>query len=74
MPINAFIKSGEFNPEVIAAMNAAFDAACKEINYDGTRAVFEVMAERIIAAARIGERDPIRLQAAALAGLPRVEE
>jgi hypothetical protein len=47
------------------------DAACKEINYYGSKAMFEIMAERIIAAARIGERDPIRLQAAALAGIPR---
>jgi hypothetical protein len=32
--------------------------------------VLEVIAERIIAAATIGERDPVRLRKAALAGLP----
>ncbi len=74
MPINSFVECGEFDPEAIAAMSEAFNAACKELQYAGSRAAFEIIVERIIAAARAGERDPIRLRAAALAGLPREEE
>ncbi len=71
MPIRPFIQSGAFGPEVIAAMSEAFEAACKELNEAGQPKVArEVIAGRIIAAARIGERDPVRLRAAALAGLP----
>jgi len=56
---------------VIAAMSEAFEAACKELNEAGQPKVArEVIAGRIIAVARIGERDPVRLRAAALAGLP----
>jgi hypothetical protein len=74
MPIDPFIEPGEFDSVVIATLSDAFDAACQEMQYAVTRAVREVIAERIIAAARIGERDPVRLRAAALAGLPREEE
>ena len=70
MPIRPFIQSGAFEPEVIAVMSEAFDAACKELDDIGQpKVVLEVMAERIIAAARTGERDPARLQKAALDGL-----
>jgi hypothetical protein len=68
MPINSFIQPGAaFEPEVIAAMSEALDAACAELG-DTNRAelVREVFARRIIAAARIGERDPVRLREAAL--------
>jgi hypothetical protein len=71
MPIRSFIEPGEFDPEAIAVMNEAFDAACKALEYRVPRPVLKVIAERIIAAARTGERNPARLQAAALAGLPR---
>jgi hypothetical protein len=68
MPIRPFIQSGAFEPEVIAVMSEAFDAACKELDESGQpRVAREVIAARIIAAARIGERDPVRLRAAALA-------
>ena len=74
MSISKFVEPGKFDPEVYAAMSAAFDDACKEINYPGARVVFEVIAERIVVAARNGERDPVRLRAAALAGIPHREE
>jgi hypothetical protein len=49
-------------------MGDAFDAACKELRDTGQPAVArEVLAERIIALARSGERDPARLRDAALA-------
>jgi hypothetical protein len=48
------------------------NAACKVVNHTGqpSGALREVLAQRIIAAATSGERDPVRLRAAALAGLP----
>jgi hypothetical protein len=71
MPIRPFIRSGAFEPEVVAAMSEAFEAACNEHDEAGQPKVArEVIAARIIAAARIGERDPARLRAAALAEQP----
>jgi len=71
MPIRPFIRSGAFEPEAVAAMSEAFEAACKELDEAGQpRVAREVIAGRIIAAARIGERDPVRLRAAALAERP----
>jgi hypothetical protein len=71
MSIQSFAKLGEFEPEAIAAMSEAFEASCKELNDAGQpKLVLEVIAERIIAAARLGQRDPVRLREAALAGLP----
>jgi len=67
MPIRPFIQSGAFEPDAIAAMSEAFDAACKELQDAGQPDVArEVIAGRIIAAARLGERDPVRLREAAL--------
>src|SRR5580692_8364065 len=48
----------------------AFDAACEEVRDDGQPPLArEVMAKRIIDAARAGERDVKRLRDAALSGL-----
>ncbi len=56
-------------------MGEAFEAACKELDDTGQpKVVLEVIAERIIAAARIGERDPVRLRKAALGGLAGDED
>ncbi len=69
MSIHSFVRPGAFDPEAIAVMSEAFDAACKELNDTGQpQIVLEVIAERIIAAAGIGERDPLRLREAALLG------
>ena len=59
---------GAFGPEVIAAMCEALEAACKELGDDigQSEVPREVIARRIIAAAKLGDRDPVRLQAAAL--------
>jgi hypothetical protein len=62
MPIRSFIRSGAFEPEVVAAMSEAFEAACNERPNVARGAI----ANRIIAAARLGERDPVRLREAAL--------
>ena len=49
-------------------MSEALEAACKELGDDigQSEAAREVIAQRIIAAAKLGERDSVRLQAAAL--------
>jgi hypothetical protein len=72
MSIRIYVAPGVFGPEAIATMSEAFDAACKMVNHTGqpSDVLREVLAQRIIAAATSGERDPVRLRAAALAGLP----
>jgi hypothetical protein len=69
MPINPFTAQGAFEPEATAAMGEAFDAACKELHrtrpLEGVR---EFIAALIVAAARQGELDPVRLRMAALVG------
>ena len=53
-------------------MGAAFDAACEELRDTWQSPVVrELMAKRIIDAARAGERDVDRLRDAALAGLSK---
>jgi hypothetical protein len=67
MPIRAFTQPGAFDPEAITAMIEAFDAACEKLGYIVQPEVArDVIAGRIIAAAKLGERDPARLLEAAL--------
>ena len=67
MPINPSIEHHAFEPEATAAMGEAFEAACKELHSAGVPEVArKLVARRIIAAARRGERDPVRLRTAAL--------
>jgi hypothetical protein len=48
-------------------MSEAFEAALQELQRAGQSEVIpEIIAERIIAAATLGEHDPVRLRAAAL--------
>lgn len=70
MPISCSLNHGVyFEPEVTALMSEAFEAACEVLHDVGkTEGVREIIAGRIIAAARFGERDPVCLRAAALAG------
>jgi hypothetical protein len=50
-------------------MSEAFEAACEVLHDAGPpEVVREIIAGRIIAAARFGERDPAHLRLAALAG------
>ena len=59
---------GAFEPDAVAAMSEAFEAACEVLQDAGQlEVVRETIAKRIIAAATTGERDPVRLRAAALA-------
>ena len=67
MPIRSFGAPGAFDPETIAAMSEVLDAACENLGDTHQPEVArEVIAGRIIAAARLGERDLARLLEAAL--------
>ena len=67
MLIDPSIKHSAFEPEVTAVMGEAFDAACKELHEVGQLPmVRKIVAQRIVAAARSGELDPVRLRTAAL--------
>jgi hypothetical protein len=67
MSIHSFVRPGVFDPEALVAMGEAFDAACKALDDTGQpQIVREVIAQRIIAAASAGERDPARLLKAGL--------
>jgi hypothetical protein len=58
---------GAFGPDAIAEMTAALDAAFEKLENTGEPDVVrERIANRIIAAAKLGERDPARLLEAAL--------
>jgi hypothetical protein len=64
MPMGSF---GVFGPEALAEMAQTLDAAYKQLQGTGEPDVVrERIATRIIAAARLGERDPARLLEAAL--------
>src|SRR5262249_45728073 len=67
MPIRSSLNQGVFfEPEMIAVMSEAFEAACTALHdADRPEAMREIIARRIIAAARFGERDPVRLRTAA---------
>jgi hypothetical protein len=64
-------KSGiVFDDPTTRIMGEAFDAACRELHDNGQPTiVYEVIAKRIIDAARNGERDPVQLRNVGLAGL-----
>ena len=74
MPINPFREQGAFEPEATAAMGEAFDAVCKELCHLGQlQMVRKVVAQQIIAAARKGDLDLVRLRTSALSGLPLIK-
>ena len=67
MPIDPCLEHGAFGPEATRAMGEAFEAACKELHdANRTELVRKLIARRIIAAARSGELDAVRLRTAAL--------
>jgi hypothetical protein len=75
MPIRSLVTPGAFDPEALAAIEEAFDAAFKALDDPSpSKTVLEVMAERIIEAARLGERDPARLVKAVLPWLYREQD
>jgi hypothetical protein len=59
-----------FDDRVTQIIGEAFDSACKDLHDTGQPAiVYEVLAKRIIDAAKQGERDLVRLHNAGLAAL-----
>jgi hypothetical protein len=67
MPTHSFLPAGVFEPEAVAAMSEAFEAACEVLQDTGEPEAWrEIIAKRIVEAATVGERDPVRLLAAAL--------
>jgi hypothetical protein len=66
MPIDPSLEDGVFEPEATAAMGEVFEAACKELRDGGEPEVRKLIAKRIIAGARRGELDPVRLRTAVL--------
>jgi hypothetical protein len=72
MSIRSLVTPGEFDPEAFAAIFEAFDAALTALDDGGQpKIVLDVIAARIVEAARRGERDPARLVKAALPWLTR---
>ena len=60
----------DFDDEATRIMGEAFDAASKGLHDSGqTALVREIIAKRMIKAAKKGERDPARLRAAGIAAL-----
>jgi hypothetical protein len=60
-----------FDDRMTKILGDAFDAACKELHDTGQPTiVHEVIAKRIIEAAKKGEQDPLRLRDIGLAALP----
>ena len=60
----------DFDDELTRLMGEAYDAACRDVADNRQPVVVcEIIARRIIEAARKGERDPIRLRNAGLASL-----
>ena len=63
-----------FNDAATLAMGEAFDQACKSLrNFGSAYTVREIIAKRIIDAAKNGERDPARLHEQALKAF-RIED
>ena len=61
------IQNVAFDDTAASAMGEAFDKACKSLRSFGTACTArEIIAKRIIAVARNGERDPARLHQQAL--------
>jgi hypothetical protein len=67
-----FIRKADaaFDDRVTQIMGEAFDTACENLHDTGQPTiVYEVIAKRIIDAAKNGERDPVRLRNAGLTAL-----
>jgi hypothetical protein len=64
---NTPIQNVAFDDAATLVMGEAFDQACKSLRSFGSACtVSEIIAKRIIAAAKNGERDPVRLREQAL--------
>jgi hypothetical protein len=69
MTAHRLIESAAFDPETVAVMGRAYETARREVGENQPATVLEMIATRIIGAARDGERDEAVLTAVALRGL-----
>lgn len=67
MPGLRLIEVAAFDPEITRLMGVAYEQACRSLE-DGNAAARELVAKRIIKAARQGERDPAKLAAYGIEG------
>jgi hypothetical protein len=67
MPLRPHLIEGVFDPPAIAAMTAAYEAACASLGLvDKGDPLNEIVARKVIEIASTGERDPRRLSDLAL--------
>jgi hypothetical protein len=70
MAIYRLLTGSTFEPEAIAAMTTAYEDILRALNLTNRQdPLTEIVAKKIIKAAEIGERDPIRLRTKALYSL-----
>ena len=70
LPFCLIRNKSDFDDETARLIGEAFDAVCKDLDDTGQPAlVREIIAKRIIEAAKKGERDPVRLRNAGLTAL-----
>ena len=63
MAIYRLLQHQAFEPEVIAAMTAAYEDTLRALRLaDRADPITEILAQRIIEFAQRGERDPVRLR------------
>jgi hypothetical protein len=70
MPIQRFLDGHAFDPEAIQGMSEALTGACRTLGLvDRDDPATRLVAVKIIELARMGERDPQRLEAGAVRAL-----
>lgn len=63
-------RDSSFDPETLTLLGTAYDRAIASLRDKGQpESVYEIMAQRIIASATKGERDPDKLTRIALRGI-----
>jgi hypothetical protein len=67
VPLYRLLQDGGFDPEVVAAMSAAFEETCRTLGLaERTDPLRDLVARTILECARMGERNPERLRECAL--------
>ena len=63
MPLTPFLAGGNFDPQAIEAMSAAFEGVCESLRLlNRNDPVTEIVARMVVEVARTGERDPERIR------------
>jgi hypothetical protein len=66
----ALFREAAFDPEAVVLLSRAYENACKSLHDTGQPIIVQqIIAERIMAAANLGERDPDKLCEIALKAL-----